>query len=159
MWTARKLSVALAALTLSSCATLRTAAFDLGELPPAWRAVTRPGARFVAHHAAGGTIVANSACNVSDSDAPLDVLTNHLLFELQDVREHGRTALTLSGRGALRTTLEAKLDGVPIALDLVVLKTDGCSVDLQLVAAPATIEARRADFDAFVGHFHLQRAH
>ena len=39
------------------------------------------------------------------------------------------------------------------ALDVIVLKKSGCSVDLQLVAAPGMIEARRPDFEAFVRGF------
>ena len=57
------------------------------------------------------------------------------------------------GREALRTEVTAELDGVPIALDLVVLKKDGCLYDLQLAAAPATLSQRQPDFTNFVSAF------
>ena len=143
-------------LTLMSCVAHRHVKFEVGSLPSAWRPVVSHPAERIFHNAGGGSISANSSCNVSDADAPLDVLTNHLLFEFQDVRERARIPIMLAGRAALRTTLEAKLDGVDIALDVIVLKIDGCSVDLQLVAAPGTLPARRADFAAFVGGFLFQ---
>lgn len=145
-----------AGLTLISCVEHRQVKFELGVLPSAWRAVRSGRVERIFHNVAGGSIYANSSCNLSDSDAPLDVLTNHLLFELKDVEELARIPLVLAGRAALRTTLDAKLDGVEIALDLIVLKIDGCSVDLQLVAAPGTISARRADFEKFVYGFVFQ---
>ena len=143
-------------LTLSSCVVHRQVKFEVGTLPSAWRSIRHHDAELIFHNAAGGSIYANSSCNVSDSDAPLDVLTNHLLFEFQAVKEHARIPFVLAGRAALRTTLDAKLDGVDVALDVIVLKIDGCSVDLQLVAAPGTLPARRADFDAFVSGFVFQ---
>ncbi len=140
-------------LALMSCVAHRHVKFEVGALPSAWRPISSQRAERIFHNAGGGSIYANSSCNVSDSDAPLDVLTNHLLFEFQGVKEHGRIPFVLAGRAALRTTLEARLDGVDVALDVIVLKIDGCSVDLQLVAAPGTLPSRRADFDAFVRGF------
>jgi len=142
-------------LTLGACAAARTVSYRTGALPSTWRSLHLEGAQQTFHHEAGGSIFSNSSCNVSDADAPLDVLTNHLLFELEDVKEQSRERMVLDGRAALLTRLTAKLDGVPIALDLVVLKKDGCSVDLHLVASPAVIEARRPDFERYVHGFSL----
>jgi hypothetical protein len=46
-----------------------------------------------------------------------------------------------------------KLDGVPVEMDLVVLKKDGCTFDLTYTAAPDRFEDRREDFRRFVREF------
>ena len=150
-------ATAIFLLTLSSCVAHHHVDFGTGVLPSSWRPVQNTASRRVFHDVAGGSISTSSSCNVSDSDGPLDVLTNHLLFELESVHEHARVPYVLAGRAALRTTLDAKLDGVEVGLDLVVLKIDGCSVDLQLVAARGTLPARRADFDTFVAGFSFRK--
>jgi hypothetical protein len=152
----RRFMILLATCTLGACAAPRTVSYDLPTLPNAWRPVKGEHAHHLFHHEKGGAIIANSSCRVSDSDAPLDVLTNHLLFELQDVKERGRRRLVLAGRAALRTSVDATLDGVPIALELVVLKKDGCTVDLHLVTSPEQRDARRADFDRFLERFTMK---
>jgi hypothetical protein len=106
----------------------------------------------VFHHQRGGTIARSTSCGDAD-DVPLDVLVNHELIGVLDRRELDRRAVVLDGRSALRTRLDATVDGVPIALDLVVLKKDGCTVDLYLVAPRDLYESRRSDFDGFVASF------
>ena len=120
-----------------------------GTLPASWERVRDRGDSVAYHHAGGGTIVSAKSCGDGD-DVPLDVLTNHLLLGIEGRRELGRRSLVLDGRAALRTRLDATLDGVPVALDVVVLKKDGCTIDLYLVAPRAAYAERRADFDHFV---------
>ena len=43
-----------------------------------------------------------------------------------------------------------RLDGVPVKLELVVMKKDGCTVDLYLVAPRPAFDERRVDFERFV---------
>lgn len=126
--------------------------YQLGALPPPWKRIGLRGPDLVFRHPDGGTIATNAQCPCRD-DVPLHVLTNHLLFGVEAQKEHARVPLTLDGRGALRTQLGGELDGVPIEMDLVVLKKDGCSYDLQLVAGPRQIDARRPDFEALVRGF------
>ena len=126
--------------------------YRLGVLPPPWQRIGLRGPDLVFRHPEGGTIAISAQCPCRD-DVPLHVLTNHLLFGVEAQKEHAREPLTLDGRGALRTQLGGELDGVPIEMDLVVLKKDGCSYDLQLVASPQHIAARRPDFEALVRGF------
>lgn len=127
-------------------------AFRIGVLPPGWRRVRVEGSQLAFHHGGGGTILANATCAPGD-DVSLDVLTNHLLFGIADRREESRQRFALDGREALRTRLAGTLDGVPVALDLVVLKKDGCTYDLGLAAAPAVYPLRQADFERFFHGF------
>jgi len=146
MRTRRHLLLALA-LAASACAAQPSA--RLGTLPAGWERVRDRADSVAYHHAGGGTIVSARSCGDAD-DVPLDVLTNHLLLGIEGRRELARQSLVLDGRAALRTRLDATLDGVPVALDIVVLKKDGCTVDLYLVAPRAAYAERRADFDRFL---------
>ena len=131
--------------------------YRVGALPGDWQLRRARGADLVWHHREGGMAAASAQCP-SGEDVPLDVLTRHLLFGFESQRQLGRALLTLDGRQALRTHLRAEFDGVPIELDLVVLKKDGCTYDLQLIAAPGPFAARQRDFDAFVQGFTTQPA-
>lgn len=133
-------------------------AFRTGPLPADWSRIAERGARLAFRHRQGGTLIVNAECPLSD-EAPLHVLTNHLLLGLAARRELGRHSLTLDGREALRTELLAELDGVTVGLDLVVLKKDGCLYDLQLVAGPSILPQRQADFTAFVSGFSTLARH
>ena len=61
--------------------------------------------------------------------------------------------MELSGRGALRQTVEGSLDGVPVVLDLVVVRKDGCVFDFYSVSPPGADPRVATDFEAFFGEF------
>jgi hypothetical protein len=147
------------ALVFAACApvrpVLRTGA---DALPVAWKRSHVAGTTIAEHHAEGGTIVASIACDAVDEDAPLDVLVNHLLLQLDGVTQQRRTPMTLAGRAALRVRLMVKLDGVPVGLDLVVFKKDGCVVDAQLAAEERTLPARVPDFERFLASLVVDRS-
>jgi hypothetical protein len=131
----------------------RQATYALGPLPAAWREVGARRGDLAFAHAEGGTIYTESACGGSAEDVPLNVLTNHLFFDLRVVDELSREELTLDGRAALRTRIVGELDGVPVALDAVVVKKDGCVYDLVLVTEEHQLPARARDFEAFFAGF------
>jgi hypothetical protein len=126
--------------------------FRIGRLPSTWRRVQVAGGQLAFHHAEGGSILVHATCQPR-ADVPLDVLTNHLLFGFEDRRELGRAAFALDGRQALRTRLAARLDGVPVVLDLVVLRKDDCIYDLELASSPVVFADRRPDFERFFEGF------
>jgi hypothetical protein len=150
---------ALLALALGACARAPRAELHTGAdaLPGAWQRIGGHGARIALHHVDGGAIAASVSCDVVDQDAPLDVLVNHLLLQLEAPIERSREQLVIDGRGALRVRLGVRVDGVPVELDLVVLKKDGCVVDAQLIADATRVGARRPDFDRFVAGLAVTR--
>jgi hypothetical protein len=57
------------------------------------------------------------------------------------------------GREAMHTSLVAKLDGVPMAYDVWVLKKDGCVYDLLYLAPPADVDRGIEAFHRLVRGF------
>ncbi len=129
------------------------ATYRVGRLSGEWRRSQVPGANLAFVSPWGGTIFVNATCT-DLKDLSLDVLTNQELFGVERQRELRREVLTLDGRAALRTRLTGTLDGVPVAMELVVLKKDGCTYDFGLVAPMEVFAAREADFSALVSGFH-----
>ena len=147
----------LAAVSCGALSCAAPLAAGRGGLPDGWERVRHQGDTVAFHHAGGGTIVRARSCGDGD-DVPLDVLTNHLLLGIENRHERARRPLVVDGRAALHTELDATLDGVRVALDLVVFKKDGCTVDVYLVAPLPSFAARRADFDRYVaGAFQVSR--
>lgn len=133
-------------------------AYRVGPLDSSWERFSLSDCNLAFRHHAGGSILANATCE-GIHDVSLDVLTNQALMGFDQRREQGRERITLDGRVAQRTRLTATLDGVPVALELVVLKKDNCTYDFELVAGPAIIADREADFWRFVQGFEqLSRA-
>lgn len=121
------------------------ATFVVGALPGSWRRVDLGGPRVAFHHAAGGVVTAGADC-APGVDVALEVLTQHLLIGFAPRRIVAQRAAVLDGRRALETQVVTELDGVPVAVDLVVVRRDACLFDLQLVSAPGSIAARRVEF-------------
>src|SRR5262245_1383058 len=111
------------------------ATYRLGRLSSEWQRHRAHGADLAFVNPSGGTIFVNSTC-ADIKDLSLDVLTNQALFGVEQQRELRREVFTLDGRAALRTRLTGTLDGVPVAMELVVLKKDGCTYDFGLIASP-----------------------
>jgi hypothetical protein len=56
-------------------------------------------------------------------------------------------------REALHTRVGAKWDGVPMELDIFVLKKDGCVYDFVYMSPPASFDAGVTEFEPFVRGF------
>ncbi|MFO0675060.1 MAG: hypothetical protein U0169_00870 [Polyangiaceae bacterium] len=84
---------------------------------------------------------------------PLGALTNQLLLGTTERTPSLEETVSLDGRDALHTRLVAKLDGVPMAYDVYVLKKDGCVYDLLHVARPSEDPRGTAAFETFVAGF------
>lgn len=101
----------------------------------------------------GGVIESNATCNADADVAPLQVLTNHLLIGYTDVRTESQERVPLDQREALHTRVTAKLDGVPMTMELYVMKRNGCIFDLSYAAPPDRFAGGLPDFARFVDHF------
>jgi hypothetical protein len=129
-------------------------AFQVPPVPAGWRAVEVTDASLAYRdepHAA--SILLNARCHRPDEGTPLVALTNHLLMGSTGREVASQQTEPLDGREALRTTLRAKWDGVPIAFDIFVMKKDGCVYDFVYMGDPAAFDAGAREFDGFVRGF------
>lgn len=109
------------------------------------------------NRASGHVLAMNALCE-GHEDPGLDVLTNHLLIGFTERELRSRDKLELDGREALRSKYRAKLDGVRVELDLVVLKKNGCVHDFTYVSPDGRGDAHRRTFDAMLAAFRQERA-
>jgi len=128
------------------------AAYRLDPLPPDWKPISFADNDLAWTDGGGRVISVNAVCE-GHGDPSLKVLTDHLLlgFEQRHVLE--REELRLAGRGALRTRANASLDGVPVELEMTLVKKDGCVYDLIYTAPAGTFGVRAADYRRLVESF------
>jgi len=108
--------------------------YRVGPLGPRWSLSksTHPDVRFY-HRDLGASIATSALCGTQFEDLPLPKLTQNLLADLAEVSIRRQTTLTLDGREALHTRASAKVDGVPVDLETVVVKKNGCQFDFMSV--------------------------
>lgn len=128
--------------------------YRVGALPEGWRMVHQEGAAVgYFSDAVGGVIEANATCRDDADAAPLRALTRQLLIGYTERAIESQETIPLDAREALRTRVTAKLDGVPMTLELYVMKRDGCIFDLSYAAPPDNFERGTAAFAGFVDGF------
>lgn len=133
--------------------------YRIPALGERWRLVHQEGASVGYFRAdAGAVIEANATCRDDADAAPLAALTRQLLIGYTDRRVESQATVPLDAREALHTVVEAKLDGVPVKLDLYVMKRNGCIFDLSYAAPPDAFARSSDDFVRFVGGFADARA-
>ena len=131
--------------------------YSVGVPDEGWRLVSIDADNDLSWHHDGlaAVVQVNASCDPG-LDIPLVALTNHLLvgFTQREVVE--QELVSLDRREALRTVVNARLDGVPRTLLLTVIKKDGCVYDFALVAPPGRFERARQAYDALLGGFHAE---
>lgn len=129
-------------------------AFAVAPAPSTWKRIQVTDAAIAFRDAAhDASVLVNARCKKPDDGTPLVALTNHLLMGSTEREVVTETVEPFDHREALHTTMRAKWDGVPMRLDIFVLKKDGCVYDFVYLAAPAAFEAGAADFESFVRSF------
>jgi hypothetical protein len=132
--------------------------YYVGSLPEGWKRmdVSSKAVSFY-NRSYGSSISTDAFCGRSFDDRPLDALAGELSSALSDDRETKWTEdMMMDGRGALRVFVTGTLDGVPVNMDIVVVKKDGCSFDFVAVAPPGAPEDVTRDFEGFFRGFHYE---
>lgn len=126
-------------------------AFRVGAVPPSYQSVDAGDGRLAFRdEQAKTTVLVNARCRQDGDDVPLVALTNHLFMTFTERETIEQKVEPLDGRDALHTLMRAKLDGVPKAFDVYVLKKDGCVYDFVDISSPETFERARPVFERFV---------
>jgi PAS domain-containing protein len=131
------------------------ASYRIGQLSSEWRPIDVDGQNDLAwHHDRQGAVLQVNASCARSLDIPLSSLTNHLLIGFTERSIHRQERVPLAQREALFTELQAKLDGQPRHLALVVLKKDGCVYDFSLIAInKQSYDMLIAQFKTFLSGF------
>jgi hypothetical protein len=129
--------------------------YRVGKLDSSWQPVREEaGAIGFYNDQLGGVIEANATCSREElSQVSLGTLTRRLLMGYSERRIDRQERVSLSGGQALRTHAAARLDGVPIELELVVLTQRGCVFDLSYVAQEERFVRGEPDFERFIAGF------
>jgi hypothetical protein len=129
-------------------------AFRIGQVPSTWRELEVDEARLAYRDPATDTIISvNARCGRDADDVPLDALTQHLFIQFTERNIIDQKRFDLDGREALRTVLNAKLDGVPRRFRVVVLKKDGCVYDFSEIATLRATAQSDSVFESVVSGF------
>src|SRR4051812_35968528 len=127
--------------------------FRVGQIPSDWRRIDADDALLAFRDdPANATVALNGRCGVDGDDVPLASLTQHLFLQFTEREPIAQQTLTLDGREALRTELNASLDGVKKHYLVYVLKKDGCVYDFMYISADGSAAAS-AEFERFVQGF------
>ena len=128
--------------------------YRIGALGERWRLVHQEGAS-VGYFSddVGGVFEANASCRDDAEASPLSTLTRQLLIGYTERKVASQTTVPLDRREALRTRVDVKLDGVPMTLELYVMKRNGCIFDLSYAAPPDAFARGAGDFQRFVDGF------
>lgn len=130
----------------------RETTYRVAPLASPWSRISFSGNDLAWEAPQGQVVAVNGVCS-GHGDPSLKVLTDHLLFGFEDRVVRAREDLRLAGRAALRTRAAATLDGVPVEMELTVVKKDGCVYDLTYSAPPGGFDARVADYRKLVESF------
>ena len=131
--------------------------YHFGALP-GWRVIRQKGGAIAFFNDQTNTVAqANATCRDDAEVASLEVLMRHLLIGYTEVHARSSERVWVADREALHDVYDARLDGVPVVLDLYVIKRNGCIFDLSLAAAPDDYDTERAAFTRFVAGFSEER--
>jgi hypothetical protein len=125
-----------------------------GPVPAEWRRLRIAGADLAYRDPPReGSVLFDVRCGRS-AEAPLSVLTEHLIMGTTDRDFVEQTTVPFDRREALHTLMRAKLDGVAMQYDIYVMKKDVCVFDLVYVAPPEHFTVGAPDFERFAVALH-----
>lgn len=130
--------------------------FDVGSLPEPWTGPRRELNQLVySNNALGATVVVDALCGRKFDDAPLRILARNLFTSLDDPQPGPSESFELQDREALQMDGQGSMDGVPIAMRVIVLKKDFCLYDFIYFATPQTFAAGLPDFMRYVDELRI----
>lgn len=128
--------------------------YKVGFLPEGWKLTKDKGPGIIFRDQNSKAIIATEAiCGDAFEDLSLGLLTSHLLAGLKEVKKIREEIWKISDREALTTLVSADLDGVPVEINIAVIKKNGCQFDFLATTRPEFGESVSKDFETFVKGF------
>ena len=122
------------------------------DAPERWQEMEKADSDYAYRLPSGNLATLNSSCS-RNSQAPLEVLTKHLLFGARNVEYLERQKIDVRGDVGLLSRVAATTEGVPFQLLIFVLPKNGCVFHFSLVTPRDIAQADRQEFLAFVKSF------
>jgi hypothetical protein len=129
------------------------ATYRVGTPGPDWRPHAEKNSQVAWRHRHDPAVIqVRSQCE-EHGDSSLEQFTDHLRIDFREWEVASQRFITLENREALRTTVDANLDGAPIKLELIVMKKNGCLFDLTYISAPSAFGDGMASFERVLDGF------
>ncbi len=130
------------------------ATYRVGNPGGDWNPVKEKGSQVAWSHRSWPALIQVQAQCDRHGDSSLEQFTDHLHIDFREWKIESQKPETFLGREALRTVVTASLDGgYSMKLELLVVKKNGCLIDLHLMAAPSAFEQARPAFAQVVAGF------
>ena len=131
--------------------------YEVGLLPEGWERIsTRARAISFYNADARSSISTDAICSRSVQDRPMASLASDIATALEGRTISDEREFMLDGRGALRQRVTGKVDGVPTAVDMVVVRKGACVFDFYVVSPAEADAAVTGAFEAFFTAFHYE---
>ena len=128
--------------------------FRAGPVPSTWKRIDMDGPLLAFHDTqSNGSVDVYAKCGEDRLDTSLIALRTQLLIGFTETNFKDEKVVPFDKREALRTVMDAKLDGVPMSLDIYVYKKNGCVYDIVYVARPQNFDQGVQAFESFVAGF------
>ena len=124
--------------------------YRVGKLPEGWNLLKTP-ARAITffNDDTSSSISTDAFCGRSVGGQGLSSLGGEVISALDDRKVVEEVPFMLDGRAAVRQRVEGKFNGVPIVLDLIVVRKDNCVFDMYAIMPPDSVSATEGDFETF----------
>jgi len=128
--------------------------YRVGILPDGWERI-KTGVRTVTFYNSKykGSISTDAECGNSVEGRTLISLTGGITSALENPTVKEQKEFMLGGRGAIRQDYHGTYDGVPMVVDLIVVRKSGCIFDFYLTMPRTENRQAVADFEFFVDGF------
>jgi hypothetical protein len=128
--------------------------YRVGQVGPGWERVQLDDDVLAFHHPKQGTVSITSTCSDYE-DVPEEALLNHLLFGMRERNFRSEEMVTVDGRGALHAVIDVQVDGVPVTLEVYLMKKDGCVYDMTLISSREAFDGARDVLTKLIAGFHV----
>lgn len=131
--------------------------YEVGPLPEGWERIsTRARAISFYNADARSSISTDAICSRSVQERPLASMASDIASALEGRSISDQREFMLDGRGALRQRVVGKVDGVPTAVDMVLVRKGGCVFDFYDVSPAQADAAVTEAFETFFMAFHYE---
>ena len=130
--------------------------YYVGGIPPGWRFKNFKDNDIAYVSDDSPHIISMNASPEGYEDAPLDVLSRHLVMGFTERKLLRQEQRMLDEREALVSHYFVKMDGVPVELMLVVMKKDKSVYDFWYISPPGRFEEKLGTFEEILKRFHAE---